>query len=58
MLGLKCNNKCMFCPFEKSRSRRDILPSDIKKTITESFNKNYDTIEFLGGEPTIYPQLI
>lgn len=59
-IGRACNNNCIFC-ISGNYGAIDKRFIDIKSVIKEMryFYKNgYRSIGFLGGEPTIYPQII
>jgi len=53
--GKVCNNKCLFC----MTKRDDLFPfvslPDVKREIDEFSRKGFNSLGFLGGEPTIYP---
>ena len=57
-LGYRCNNNCLFCSVSDSRMSRDTNPEKIKNEIINGSERNYKKIEFIGGEPTLYPNLI
>jgi len=57
-LGLVCNNHCKFCLNDKpAGKRRFVSPKVIEGELAVFRNRGYDTVAFLGGEPTIYPDL-
>lgn len=58
-IGLVCNNFCKFCMNDEPLNKRRFVASAILKGELRNFYKEgYRIVGFLGGEPTIYPQLI
>jgi len=59
-LGKVCNNKCLFCMvYENKDILNKFVPSkQIKKELKHFRNKNYKSVGFLGGEPTVYPNIL
>lgn len=58
-LGKVCNNLCKFCMTDIPLNKRKFIPfSQIKKELKQFRDKNYNVVGFLGGELTIYPQII
>lgn len=55
-LGMACNNKCLFC---LNDGPRKIVPYEqVLKEVTEYAGKKYNSVGFIGGDPTIYPQIL
>ncbi len=57
-VGFKCNNNCLFCVEKRNRDnyKSNIYYKDkneIKEKIADLYNKGYNHINFLGGEPFI-----
>lgn len=60
-LGKGCNNRCVFClsgKVENPMHHRLIPLNDAKREIEQYYNKGCRSLGFLGGEPTIYPDLM
>lgn len=60
-LGKGCNNRCVFClsgRIGNSMHHRLIPLKDAKREIEHYYDKGCRSLGFLGGEPTIYPDLI
>ncbi len=62
LLTLKCNRSCKFC-FQKSivtdPQMPDFIPIDnVKKVIEFLKASQMDSIDLLGGEPTLHPEII
>jgi MoaA/NifB/PqqE/SkfB family radical SAM enzyme len=58
-LGFLCNNKCRFCLTNVAQSERKFIPlSVLKKELKTYYRKGYRQAGFLGGEPTIHPQIL
>ena len=58
-IGNICNNICKFCMDNTLIEKRKFASFKILKNELKVFrNKGYETVSFLGGEPTIYPNLI
>jgi MoaA/NifB/PqqE/SkfB family radical SAM enzyme len=55
-LTRKCNQKCRFCSNPPS-GWKDLILSQIKKTIEQYIKEKYDGVIFTGGEPTLYKYL-
>jgi MoaA/NifB/PqqE/SkfB family radical SAM enzyme len=52
-LGTACNNKCMFC---LNVGPRKFVPYEqVEKEAGEYAAKGYNSVGFIGGDPTIYP---
>lgn len=56
----KCNLKCIHCyaessPFNELESKIDF--EKWKNVLDDSYNLNCRKVQFIGGEPTIYPRL-
>lgn len=57
-LGLVCNNLCKFCINATPARRRRFVPFEVlKKELYDFYKDGYRQVGFLGGEPTIYPDL-
>lgn len=58
-LGILCNNRCIFCTIPHSHeSRPHWLPIEqAKKDLAHFYSKGCRSLGFVGGEPTIYPDL-
>lgn len=57
-LGFKCNNNCIFCSVNNSKKMKDADPERIIKKIGNGAARGYKWVEFIGGEPTLYPNII
>lgn len=60
-LGKGCNNRCVFClsgKVENPMHHRLISLKDAKREVELYYRKGCRSLGFLGGEPTIYPDLI
>lgn len=60
-LGKGCNNRCVFClsgKVENPMHHRLIPLNDAKREIERYYGKGCRSLGFLGGEPTIYPDLM
>jgi MoaA/NifB/PqqE/SkfB family radical SAM enzyme len=58
-LGLVCNNSCKFCMNDvPSKERKFIAFDTLSKDLYELFEDGFDTVGFIGGEPTIYPKFL
>jgi len=56
-LGKVCNNDCMFCMSKHPGLKPRFVSKElIKKDISSS--EGFSKVTFLGGEPTIYPDLV
>jgi len=54
-LGLACNNSCLFCLAEGIKT---FVPFEQVVVEAKSFaRQGYDSLGFIGGEPTIYPRI-
>lgn len=54
-LGMACNNRCIFC---LNKGPRDFVPFD--QVLSEGrryAEKGYNSVGFIGGDPTIYPKI-
>ena len=56
-LGKVCNNHCVFCMTKKNDSIIFVLAAEVKKEIDAYSKKGFNSIGFLGGEPTIHPAM-
>ncbi|MBW2979917.1 radical SAM protein [Candidatus Woesearchaeota archaeon] len=58
-LGFVCNNNCKFCTsHSENKNGKFITQENAMKIIEEYKKKGYDSIGFVGGEPTIHPKII
>ncbi len=58
-LGKRCNNNCIFCMVPQESLFREFADCEkIKKEIKKYFEDGYNSIGFVGGEPTIYPNIV
>src|SRR5262245_27765935 len=60
-VGMACNNACVFCVSglpEGKESRRWLPLDKAKRELKHAFDNGCRSIGFLGGEPTIYPELL
>lgn len=59
-VGLKCDLKCIFCyDAQYNKKKKEWIPiNELKKAVDKIkfFYKN-EFIDFMGGEPTIYPKI-
>lgn len=57
-LGQICNNDCMFC-MNVPGGKKDFLEKNKVMEELDALRKNcYNSIGFLGGEPTVYPYIV
>lgn len=58
-IGKICNNKCVFCVSGDDRiiDRRFVDSKLIKKELDFFYRKGCRSLGFLGGEPTVYPEI-
>lgn len=60
-LGRLCNNLCIFCMIREGKgdSKHRIFANaeKVKKEIDKFSKEDYNSLGFLGGEPSIYPSL-
>lgn len=57
-LGKRCNCNCLICLDQKGEEVTFIPFDLLKKELLEGVNRGYKSINILGGEPTIYPQIL
>ncbi len=60
-VGMACNNACLFCVSgmpEGNESRRWLPLEKSKREIKVAYDDGCRSLGFLGGEPTIWPELI
>ena len=60
-VGMACNNACVFCVSglpEGKESRRWLPLDKARRELEVAFERGCRSIGFLGGEPTIYPDLL
>ncbi|HEV8244868.1 MAG TPA: radical SAM protein [Polyangiaceae bacterium] len=60
-VGMACNNACVFCVSgmpEGNESRRWLPLEKAKREIKVAFDDGCRSLGFLGGEPTIWPELV
>ena len=55
-----CNGNCIFCGVEHKslQFEKEIKLENIKKIIDILYDNNVLRINFFGGEPTVYPDII
>ncbi len=54
-LGTACNNRCIFCINE---GRRSFVPyAQVSAEAARYASLGYDSIGFIGGDPTVYPRI-
>jgi MoaA/NifB/PqqE/SkfB family radical SAM enzyme len=58
ILGFNCNNNCQFCYEKNNRHLPDKATSEAKKEILAAWEKGRKEIHFIGGEPTIRPDIL
>lgn len=59
MTGFSCNNNCIICSTRpKGKTYPDRSSQEIIKDLREGKKKNYQIVEFTGGEPTIRPDIL
>jgi radical SAM protein with 4Fe4S-binding SPASM domain len=56
-IGKACNNRCVFCMDGSNTKREFISTENLKKELKKLSEEGYNSLGFLGGEPTIYPKL-
>ena len=55
-LGKRCNNNCLFCVSHHRGEPNVFIKEDrLRQYIKKYAAKGYNSLGFLGGEPTIYP---
>jgi hypothetical protein len=60
-VGMACNNACVFCVSglpEGKESRRWLPLDKAQRELKVAFDAGCRSVGFLGGEPTIYPDLL
>ncbi|MBI4676595.1 MAG: radical SAM protein [Elusimicrobia bacterium] len=59
-LGTRCNNRCIFCMSSDRRDMREPWATleRIKAELDHFFKKGCRMVGFLGGEPTVHPDII
>jgi len=57
-LGYQCNNHCRFCINSEKRTLPPKTTEEVKKEIILARQNNIISLELLGGEPTIRPDII
>ncbi len=60
LLGNICNNDCIFCSSKNKNFNKDKFPSlaSVKKQIDAHASAGFNSLGFLGGEPTLHPHLL
>lgn len=54
-LGMACNNKCLFC---LNKGPRKFVPfAQVVKEAEKFAAQGYNSVGFIGGDPTIYPNI-
>jgi len=60
-LHYKCNIKCVFCysspELDEWKNKNPMLISNVFKDLISSYQNGSKIVQFIGGEPTIYPEL-
>ncbi len=59
-LGTRCNNFCVFCMSSMNRDQKEdwARPERVQEELSHFYEKGCRAVGFLGGEPTVYPQII
>jgi radical SAM protein with 4Fe4S-binding SPASM domain len=59
-LGKICNNRCIFCMTENAdfESHKFATLQEVKAELKEYKKRGFNSIGFLGGEPTLHPNII
>jgi len=57
-VGRPCNLKCSFCYYRHEEPKPFIPFETLKDQIIQAKNRDNDTIDFTGGEPTMHPQIV
>ena len=58
-IGKACNNRCRFCMSNgPDKVMKFAQYHDLKKDVINAASEGYSQISILGGEPTIYPNII
>jgi len=58
-IGTVCNNDCLFCMSSGEGRKRSLIDFNVICQDLEKYRQEaYDSIGFLGGEITIYPQVL
>lgn len=57
ILGFKCNNNCLFCYEKTKRHLPDKTTTELKKEISAASKRGFLQVHFIGGEPTIRPDI-
>lgn len=58
VLGYACNNRCQHCYAAPSASRGNWMPTSFAKGVIEVLKKEARTGLLIGGEPTLFPDLM
>lgn len=58
IVGFECNNNCVFCYEKTKRHLPGKTTSELKEEIAAVKKKGFTNIHFIGGEPTIRPDII
>jgi MoaA/NifB/PqqE/SkfB family radical SAM enzyme len=56
--SFSCNNNCIFCCEGDNDHKKDISSDEIKKKLIFAKKNNTSRVVFMGGEPTIRPDLV
>ncbi len=58
--SISCNQKCLHCfnGEEFRKTHKDLTFEDISVSLFEMRKNGYNALSLLGGEPTVYPQII
>ncbi len=57
-LGKACNNRCLFCMIERDHKVTFPQFEDVRKEIDKYAKSGFNSLGFLGGEPTIFPPIL
>ena len=59
-IGKICNSKCLFC-YDATlapKNKKWISREEVEKELNYFFKKGFRSVDFVGGEPSIYPHII
>jgi len=58
-LTARCNERCLHCYAESEPERQEILAlADVRRVLDEARRFGASTVQFTGGDPLVYPELV
>ena len=57
-IGFQCNNRCLFCVQGDKRETIPFRDKEILKNDLKNNRKEYNSVVFTGGEPTLHPNFL